>query len=357
MKGTFDFVPQIKAKVGEYGVKKNLSPEELQELSDLKQQKAELQKQIRALDPSSDATGKRVARRNAAMEQLMNLSMMNKELKSVGWMNSKEAVEEQFNKDRLKDEDKQQYKGWAVDASRDISGDGIPDVIIYDESGAVRGVNGNTIRKSKYPERQLYTKQYPSSQQRRATKDRMTGKPVNYDVDINGNKIPGSERYVSKGKYLDDTLYHIEYDHNTGNAEYSHEYTKNTKKLTPFKLFNKYVMSNYWAALGEHGYLKEIPKHLKSMFYIRLKTNAWDFIKNWAATKILGVNYPENKEARNEFDKTAQMKNALAQLMKEIIATELGRTFNELEVVLNTTREQIMEIPAGRLAMEGYEQI
>ena len=63
MKGTFDLVPQINAKMGEYGVKKNLSPEELQELADLKQQRAELQKQIRDIDTSSDAVGKRVARR------------------------------------------------------------------------------------------------------------------------------------------------------------------------------------------------------------------------------------------------------------------------------------------------------
>jgi len=205
MKGTFDFVPQIKAKVGEYSIKKNLSPDEQQQINDLKLQKAEHQRQIRAIDPSLDATGKRVAKRNAAMEHLMKLSEMNKELKSVSWMNSEEAAEAQFEKDRQKDEDKQNYKGWAIDASRDISGDGIPDVIIYDENGAVRGVNGNTIRKSKYPERQLYTETYPKLEQRRAVRDRKTGKPLinpdtnkpYFDVDQFGNRIIGSEAYVS----------------------------------------------------------------------------------------------------------------------------------------------------------------
>ena len=122
---------------------------------------------------------------------------MNKELKSVSWMNSEEAAEAQFEKDRQKDEDKQKYKGWAVDASRDISGDGIPDVIIYDENGAVRGVNGNTIRKPKYPERQLYTKEYPKLEQRREERDRKTGKPLinpdtnkpYFDIDQFGNRI------------------------------------------------------------------------------------------------------------------------------------------------------------------------
>jgi len=54
---------------------------------------------------------------------------MNKELKRVGWMNSKESALAQFDIDAQKDEDKQMYKGWKVHAERDISGDGIPDVV------------------------------------------------------------------------------------------------------------------------------------------------------------------------------------------------------------------------------------
>jgi len=56
MKGTFDFVPQIKAKVGEYSIKKNFSPDKQQQMDDLKQQKADLQRQIRAIDSSLDGT-------------------------------------------------------------------------------------------------------------------------------------------------------------------------------------------------------------------------------------------------------------------------------------------------------------
>jgi len=48
------------------------------------QQKADIQRQIKAIDPSLDA---------------MKLSEMNKELKSVSWMNSEEAAEAQFEKE------------------------------------------------------------------------------------------------------------------------------------------------------------------------------------------------------------------------------------------------------------------
>jgi len=249
-KGVFDYIGGIKDKVADYSKVKRLTAEEQHQLKDLEAQRRAISQQIRKIDPSKDTSGKRVARRNKAMEQLMNLSMMNKELKSVGWMNSGESVEITFNEDRNKPLGKQKYRGWAYDASRDISGDGIPDVIIYDESGSVRGVNGNTIRKSRYPERQLYTRENPDMRDRRAVRDPKTGNPVNFDVDEEGNKIAGTEKYITKNKFKKDVLYNIDVDWDNGTAEYTHDYAKKKIKLTPFKKFSNIIMKHYWTALN-----------------------------------------------------------------------------------------------------------
>ena len=218
--GEFDYIRDIKDK----SVPKErcqLSKEEQAQVQKLKQDKLELQRQINAIDPNENRGLKRTQMRNEAMEHLLKLSEMNKELKSVGWMNSAEAVDDQFDRDRQNPVEKQKYKGWAYDATRDISGDGIPDVIIYDEKGAVRGVNGNTIRKSKYPERHEYTKEKPSATDRRAMRDPRTGQPLNFDEDEAGNK--SGEQYTTKTKYLKDTFYEIKVDDQTGQAEYTHD--------------------------------------------------------------------------------------------------------------------------------------
>jgi len=357
-KGVFDYIPDIKDKVADYSKVKRLSAEEQQQLKDLEAQRRAINQQIRHIDPSKDTTGKRVARRNKAMEQLMNLSMMNKELKSVGWMNSGESVEKTFNEDRNKPLDKQKYKGWNYDASRDISGDSIPDVIIYDESGSVRGVNGNTIRKSRYPERQLYTREQPDIRDRRAVRDPKTGNPVNFDVDEDGNKIAGTEQYMTKNKFKKDVLYNIDVDWDAGTAEYSHEYARKKIKLTPFKKFSNIIMKHYWTALNNGDYLNEIPKHLKSLFYIKLKAFAWEYMKYWAASQIMKGDYPNNKEERTSFEKQPLFKQSLEQLITEILATDINKTFNEFMPVYNAAKQAVIEgehYYNKNDAIEGYD--
>jgi len=102
---------------------------------------------------------------------------MNKEVKRVGWANSGESVRKRFELDAQKPIEKQMHKGWKVHDTRDISGDGIPDVIVFDETGAVRIVNGNTI--TKYPERQPYYSEFPDPQLRRAVSNSETGESIN----------------------------------------------------------------------------------------------------------------------------------------------------------------------------------
>ena len=206
----------------------------------------------------------------------------------------------------------------------------------------MRGVNGNTIRKSKYPERQLYTDKYSEPTDRRAVRNRLTGEPENFDVDENGDKIPGTERYTSKSRYLEDELYDIAVDPKTGNAKYTHSYADKKIKLTPFKKFTKIIMKHYWKALDDNGMLAGIKSYQKSMFYIKLKAFAWEYIKYWAATQILKMDPPNGKEEKIQFEKSSGFKHALDQLIAEILSTPLENTFNTLMVVYNAAREAII---------------
>ena len=174
MQGTFDFIPAIGEKSKQQ--KKALTVKQNEKLYALKEQRRALNEEIHKLDPNAGQNG-RAIKRNEAMGHLLKLSEMNKEIKRVGWANSGESVKRQFELDAQKPEDKQIHKGWDVHDTRDISGDGIPDVIVYDETGAVRIVNGNTI--TKYPERQPYYSEFPDPQLRRAVSNSETGESIN----------------------------------------------------------------------------------------------------------------------------------------------------------------------------------
>ena len=76
------------------------------------------------------------------MSHLLKLSEMNKELKRVGWMNSKEAALIQFELNP------ERYEDWKVRADRDISGDGIPDVVILNKHNEIMDVNQYRISTS-----------------------------------------------------------------------------------------------------------------------------------------------------------------------------------------------------------------
>ena len=152
-----------------------------------------------------------------------------------------------------------------------------------------------------------------------------TGEPLNYRVDENGDKIPGSENYTSKTEYLDKTLYNIEVDEN-GNARYTHEYTQKKHKLTPFKKFSKISMKKYWEALNNANMLNNIRPHQKSAFYIKLKSLTWEYLKYYSITKIMKVAYPEDKTFRTSLEKSNSFKIAIEQLITEILSTPIDKT-------------------------------
>jgi len=117
------------------------------------------------------------------------------------------------------------------------------------------------------------------------------------------------ERYVAKGKYLDDTLYKLNINNETGDVVFDHEYAKKKVKLTPFKIFNKILMKNFWEHIKVNDLIPEIPKHLKSLLLIRLKTNAWEFIKRWVYTRKLEMEYPDDEAYRTEMEKSTILLN------------------------------------------------
>jgi len=323
------------------------------QVTDLKDLRRTANDRLRKVDPS--AFSKRDIKTLNAMAALKEIKKQGKDLKQVQWGNSKESANYVLEKDKTLPIEKQKYKNWSV-TEEDLDGDQYMDTIVKDGVGNSRIINGWTVTKTKYPERNIYTSANPRSQDRRAVRDSKTGKPVNFDVDENDNKIHGSERYLTKNKFKKDVLYNIDVDWNNGNAEYSHEY-KNNKPLTPFKKFSNIIMKHYWYALIDNGYLNDIPKHLKSLFYIKLKANAWEFMKYWVIVKIMNLEYPEDKIKRQTLEKQPLFKQCLEQLVAEIISTDLNKTFNELRIAYDNTRKEILseeEIEAYN-PIKGYD--
>ena len=313
--------------------KKMLSPEEKNQVDELKQQRSKILKEIQKIDPSTNSQAKRIAKRNEAMAYLLKLSKMNKDVKKVSWMNSRAAFEAQKQIDKS-------IADWEIDDTQDFSGDGTKDVIIYDEDGAIRGVNGNTITKSKYPERQLYTSAYPKLEDRKKVTDKATGKLKN-------------ENPMSFTEFKNVAINHFDVNHNTGKAVYTHP-IKGGKELTPYKLFSKYIMKTYWNSLVEAGWLDQIPKHLRMSFYSKLKTNAWFYIKNWASNMFMndGIYSSLTDDERTEVDKSPKMKTAIETTVSDIMQTDFDVTFNQLTDVFNAVLEGrglMKKLPGSKL--------
>ena len=334
MQGTFDFIPAVGEKRKQK--KAVLSKEENNKLQALKRQRAELNQKIQQIDPNN-AQRKRTVKRNEAMSHLLKLSEMNKELKRVGWANSGKSSRKQFELDAQKPEELQMHKGWQVHDTRDISGDGIADVVIYDETGAIRAVNGNTITKSKYPERQQYYNDYDEPIKRRAIRNKETGEPINYKVDQNGDKY--DPQYTSYGDFKKNTYNKVEVNAE-GNVQYTNAQTARLKKLTPYKVFINIIMNKYWNAIkNREDLIENIPKHLRMRFYGLLKKYTWNLIKDHAISERLQLEIPNNKEEREFIEKSNNFKQAITDDIKQILQIVPEEMFNYFDVAFGKAKE------------------
>jgi len=333
MQGTFNFIPAIAEKSKQRG--KVLTEDENKELFALKEQRRALNEEIHKLDPNAGLTG-RAKKRNDAMGHLLKLSEMNKEVKRVGWANSGESVKRQFELDAQKPKEKRIHEGWDVHDTRDITGDGIPDVIVYDETGAVRIVNGNTITKSKYPERQQYYSEYPDPQTRRAVRNRETGEPINYKIDENGNKY--DHQYTSYGNFKN-KYKNVEVEN--GVPRYTNAQTARLKKLTPWSVFINVIMKKYWTAIKESNLINDIPKPLKMRFYGLLKKYTWYLIKNHVISERLNLNIPEKKEQREYIEKSNNFKEALYAEITDILKIEPEEMFTHFDDAFDAAKNYL----------------
>ena len=69
--------------------------------------------------------------------------------------------------------------------------------------------------------------------------------------------------------------------------------------------------------------IEDIPPYLRSLFFIKLKTNAWDFVKRWVYSRKLEMDYPDDDREKTEIEKSTVFKNALTELIKEIIVEDI----------------------------------
>ena len=311
MSEAFNWIPEVKASRGKKP--ENMDENKLKALKALKDQREVLNEKI--IELGGKKVSKRTLKRDAAMSHLLKLSEMNKELKRVGWMNSKESALKQFELNPKK------YDDWKVRADRDISGDGINDVVILNKHDEIIGVNGNTITKSKYPERQLYYSTYahPADRRRQIDED---GNVTN--LDRNGNPTYTSFGAFKKKEYNKINVV-------DGVANYTNEQASRLKKFTPFKTFTNVIMDTYWNHLKTQGVINEIPKHLRMRLYGLVKKYVWEAIKGHVITTKLNMNIPDNKDSLKLLENSNSFKEALNEELRDILRTKPVDMFNNFK--------------------------
>ena len=195
------------------------------------------------------------------------------------------------------------------------------------------GVNGNTITKSKYPERQQYYKENPKLTDRRAVRNPETGEAMNFEEDDNGNKI--SSAYTPFGVFKKDTYNKIHVN-DDGTTKYSNEQTARLKKLSPFKIFTNIIINTYWNNhIKTTGKLQDVPKHLRMKLYGLLRKFTWTSIKNHVIQNTLGMNIPNNEEERKFIESTQNFKQALDILLTNILKNNPENIYGQIDNEFN----------------------
>ena len=190
-------------------------------------------------------------KRKANGEHLKNLainvvgSRVNKDVGRVGWGSSLLSAKEQFKSHPKK------YKGWDV-LAQDIDGDNIPEIVINDEEGISRYINGYSIKPSKHLQRSDYYSKYPTQTERTLT--------------------PKSQYF--RGTNIDEE----------GNLAFSHPdayrpLTKNGKPQLPKlkNLFNTYIIKSFVKVFKENNkqIIEQIPKNIRGEIALLFNKIAW----------------------------------------------------------------------------------
>jgi len=307
-----------------------------EQLAALRAQRSKINAEIRELDPSAARTN---VKRDNAMSALKEMIKQGKEPKKVGWMNSAKSADHEINViDKTRPKPK--YPNWQIE-EQDLDGDNVMDVVIKDQTGKIRGVNGYSVERTSFPNRKPYYDAYPRPDQRRKV--------------INGEENP----HATTKKKFDQLRSNntkgvrqmvIGQDEN-GNDIYGFVYNDiNAKRNpTPYKVFLHLLLKPYW-----DNYAKEIaegegvPKHLILTFYNILKRRAWNLLKNNIHSKLNTPHNISDKELQS-YESSSRFKQELNLLVSDILKQDEDNQIRNLQSTLYESLEELKgRDPFGR---------
>ena len=262
----------------------------LRSAEEIRAQMRALRKELNKVDPQS-----RSKRGSQAYDDFYKFKQLGKDVVSVGWGNSRKSAEAQFAKTKAKkargEITSDPYEGWDIQDNEDIDGDGSKDVIIIDSNGNKRIINGQTIKRSRHPKREMYYDQYPTRDLRKGHNERVK---------------EGQEKHFNK-KYNQINI--------VRNPDGSTKISKiDGKTPSPYRLFAQKFYGPIWDMLkaGFSGSNTE-----KMEIYRTLLSAMWSRVKD-VAYSTLGIQKPSNKEDMSYVEARKPFKNKLRQLMDEL---------------------------------------
>jgi len=210
--------------------------------------------------------------------------------------------------------EKQRFKNWTV-KEEDFDGDKYIDTIVEDGAGTPRIINGWTVVKSKYPERHMYTRDNPRSQDRRAQRDE------------EGN-ITNLGEFTKYGDYKTaNRALNIQPD---GHVEYAVAEMRNLKNpLTPYQKFTKVILAPFW-----NHYKLSMPKAKRMRGYGIVKKIIWNKLKSFIFEE-LEIEIPRSKEMRDMIEKQHNFKNVLERRIKQMIVDNPGMYYQSFAEILD----------------------
>jgi len=299
-----------------------------QRIDALKAQRRELSRQIHELDPSAAKTN---VKRDIAMTALKEMIKRGKEPKKVGWMNSAKSADHEINVvDVTRPNPK--YAGWKIE-EEDLDGDAVMDVIIKDQTGNIRGVNGYSVERTSFPKRKPYYDANPRPDQRRKI--------------INGEENPNAKtmnQYINENNPKGITPIIIG-KNEQGNGVYTYVYNDKSIKRepTPYKVFLHLILKPYW-----DNYAKEIAegegisKHLILLFYGILKRRMWNIIKRIAHSYLQTPSNIKGHELQ-VYESSTRFKAELKSLITTIERSDLQHNISEFQQTFNESLNELKQ--------------
>jgi len=265
------------------------------------------------------------------MSALKEMIKQGKEPKKVGWMNSvKSAKHEIETVDVTRSNPK--YANWEV-TEEDLDGDNVMDVVIKNQTGKIRGVNGYTVGQTSFPERNpYYDANYRPDQRRRVINGQINENAKTKKQFREETGLQGIRRIV------------IGKDEN-GNDIYRFVYNNPNVKSnpTPYKVFLHLILKPYWERIKDL-IKQQVRSHEVMTFYRILKMKIWQLLKNTAHERL---NSPDMmpKELK-QYENSSHYKNALGGVVTDVEGTERVEpeyNNNMFEPLVHETAREIVQ--------------